>query len=116
MGMMQAGQCGEQRLKDIACKVVLADSSTSICQMPETCTHSGKTGINEENKVILVTQLQLQSYTWHVAEFWGRQRVYQCYISAETPGQIWYQTEIILTSFAELSKQTYFTNFSLIRF
>lgn len=42
MGMMQSGQCGEQCLKDIVCKVVLGDSSTSICQMHETCAHFGK--------------------------------------------------------------------------
>lgn len=76
----------------------------------------GKTGINKENKVILVTQLQLQSLAWHVAEFLGRQGVYQWCTSAETPGYIWYWTEIILTSSAVLSKQTCFTNFSLIRF
>lgn len=89
MGVTQSGQCGEPHLKDIVCKVVLGDSSTLICQTPETLKNAltlGKTGTNEENKVVSVTQLQLQSLTWHVAEVLGRQRAYQCPTSTETPG------------------------------
>lgn len=49
MGMMQSGQCGEQHLKDIFCKVTLGDSSTLICQMPKTCAYSG-TDWNKQEK------------------------------------------------------------------
>lgn len=105
---MHSGQCGEQHLKDVFARLcwVTAALPSGKCLKCELTV--GKTGIKEENKVILAIQLQLQSLTWHVAEVLGKLRVYQC-CTTETP-------EIILTLSAVLRKQISFTNFSLIRF
>lgn len=63
MGMMQSGQCGEQCLKHIISRLCWVTAALRSVKRMKCVLALGKTGKNEENKAILVTQVQLQSLT-----------------------------------------------------